>query len=193
MGEGIKPRMFFNTVRRFGIWILLSFFLVISIFLLRNPKEDTRLPQERIKNAEEPLILSQPNVSEFERSRLKISLIAENAQIFEQKKTTLLNQIHIQLFDKIESTPNTRIKAHFGEMNSESGILHLWDAVSINMRDGQKLLTEELFFNQNKNIIYNSVSVTLKSENDEITATSMHYDIAQGLLILQKPDAKIKL
>ena len=144
-------------------------------------------------NQEEPLIISKPVVREFDFNLLKLQLVAESAQIFEQKQISQLKNIRIRLFNDKTKNSSTKIVAKSGEMKSESGIMRLWGKVQVDTSDNQTLRTEEIFLNQKKNTIYNETDVQVTAEDDEINASSLHYDISTGILVLEKPEAKIKL
>ena len=182
----------FKSILRFvglaGILILLFIFIDASW----ETADEQTVTRGTIIKEEEPLIISSPIVQEFDSNWLKLQLVAENAQIFEQKQITRLNNIQIQLFNTKSNKASTRIVAQSGEMKSESGIMRLWGQVRI-VTGSQTLNTEEVFLNQKQNIIYNDTKVQVTTEHDEIISSAMHYDIATEVLILKKPEAKIKL
>lgn len=172
-----------------GLAIL--FFIFLDAFWDTQDEHSVRKVREI--EEEEPLIISKPIVQEFDNNLLKLRLVAENAQIFEQKQITRLHNIQIHLYNTKLKSQSTKIMAHSGEMKSESGIMRLWGQVLVETGDNQTLETEEIFLNQNQNIVYNESNVLVTTEHDEIISSALHYNISTGILTLEKPEAKIKL
>jgi LPS export ABC transporter protein LptC len=182
-----------NAFIRFGS---ISILLIPLIFLanISWKSEEARMTRQNTPpESEEPLLITQPVVQEFANNNLKFRLLADNAQIFEQTQITKLENIYIYLFDVTSTASKTRIKAQSGEIRSESGIMHLWGRVRVDTSDGQVLKTEEMFLNQKQNVIYNHSVVNITTREDEIVASAMHYDLTNGVLTLNKPEAKIEL
>ncbi len=188
-----RSKIQFKSILRFvslaGLLILFFIFIDASW----ETPDDHTISKGIIITEEEPLTISRPIVQEFEIDSLKLQMVAENAQVFEQKQITKLSDIKIQLFNTKSNNAPTKIVAQSGEMKSESGIMRLWGQVRIDTGGDQTLKTEEIFLNQKRNTIYNESNVRVTTEHDEIISSALHYDISTGVLILKKPEAKIKL
>jgi LPS export ABC transporter protein LptC len=63
----------------------------------------------------------------------------------------------------------SKLTALYGEVNYESGEILVRDSVSLlNLKKGQLLETEELFWNQNDSMIYTNKNVIIKSPDNSI-------------------------
>jgi LPS export ABC transporter protein LptC len=105
----------------------------------------------------------------------------------------LLSHITAALFETDNSVPSASIWAEFGEFTGKSDLIRLWGKVRVEMKEGQHLLTEELFIDRRKEVIYNEVAVTAYSNSDVIKAASMHYTVSSKILLLTKPIAKMEI
>ncbi len=171
--------------------LLTLFFIIINV--LWDTHDEHAVEKIEIIEEEEPLIISKPIVREFDNNTLTLQLVAEKARIFEQKQITKLNDIQIHLYDSKLKSPSTKIVAQSGEMKSEEGVMRLWGQVRIDTKGNQTLKTEEIFLNQKQNIIYNKSTVLVTTEDDEIISSALHYNISTGILVLEQPEAKIRL
>lgn len=166
--------------------------MLAAYYVWDSSQKQTTTPKV-IKKAEEPLKLKKPVLREFEKDVLKFHMTADYAEVFESQKKTRFWTISAIIYDRETKQASTYIKSNFGEMDSESGLLHLWGAVNIETDKGQELNTEELFADKEKDIVYNDVQVTVTSENDIIVGDSMHYNLTNGVLLIDKPKAKIQI
>ena len=178
---------------RYLIWIVIALTLLGILYFFWNSERHVLPQTEPVQKVEEPLILFNPVLQEFEKDKLKIRLIADKAQIFENKQRTLLTNISADLY--VSDTPGsaTHLQAGFAEMSAQSNLVRLWGAVRLETRDGQSLLTEELFLNNADKTVYNQVAVTAYTDQETIKAASMHYDLKKGILLLNQPSMQVKL
>lgn len=151
-----------------------------------SPKQKSALTDDQ------PLNLSNPVLTEFENDTLKLRLVANSAQLFERNKRMSLSKITATLFETNSSIPTASVWSDYGEFKGKSDLIRLWGKVRIETNSGQHLLTEELFIDRSKEVIFNEVTVTAFSKNDIIKATAMHYSISNKVLLLTKPVAKIE-
>lgn len=178
---------------RYISWIVITVLLVFAIYYVWNTQKDTAPVEKVDTTTEEPMLLFQPVVREFEGETLSFHMVAERAHVFEKKKLTRLWSIVANLYKDDPSQPSTTIRSKFGKLHGKESLLHLWGSVQVDTRDKQRLTTEELFLDRKRNVIYNSVPVTATSPTDRIDATSMHYDLTKDILRLTHPTAKINI
>ena len=140
---------------------------------------------------EKPIILKNPELSDFDNNRLTMRIRAETARVFENKKITLLQGIDGDIFSNEKQQSPTRVIADAGRIMGNSKLITLWGNVRVFFADGQKLYTERMNLDQKKERLYNKVAVRVVSENDKILADRMRYNIKTGVLILHRPKAWI--
>ena len=176
---------------RYLKWILiLSLLILAAVWVMHNRDNKPGEIRKSVKK-ENPMVLSKPLMTEYENEKLKMRLVAKSAEVFESKKKTKLHHLTAHLFEDDGKTLSAWIVADFGEFEDKSDLLHLWGKVRIDLKDGQKLFTNELFFNRRTEIVYNKVKVKALSGEDVINAESMEYEIKKGILLLGKPEASI--
>lgn len=140
---------------------------------------------------EKPIILQNPEMSDFDGNWLTMRIRAKTARVFENKKKTLLHRIDGEIFSRQESTEPTLLFANSGTVNGKTKLITVSGDVRVIFSDGQKLFTENLILDQKKRQLYNKVKVRVVSENDKIHAERMRYHIRTGVLILSRPKAWI--
>ncbi len=140
---------------------------------------------------EKPIILKNPELSDFDNNRLTMRIRAKTAKVFENKKLTLLSSVDGKIYSRERQNEPTRIFADSGRIIGNIKLVSVWGNVRVLFADGQKLYTEKMNLDQNKELLYNEVAVRVLSENDKIHADRMNYNMKTGVLILSRPKAWI--
>lgn len=143
------------------------------------------------KKDEEPIRLKQPVLYDYDSGRLKWEFTAKNAEIFEKQDVTTFEQISGRIYSKSLSDQSTKVTADKGKISGQTKIMILSGNIKINYADGQKVFTEQLIIDQNKEILYNHTKVLGISKTETIKAQSMHYDLKSEILTLEKPDTTL--
>lgn len=165
--------------------------LILALYLIWT-WDDARQPAgQRIGVEEKPMILRNPELSDFEDNRLKMRINAEVARVFEERKLTLLETIDGRFYSKTAQEEPTRILADAGHIRGQTEQMTVWGNVRVFFRDGQILYTERMTLDQKKETLYNTVPVRVVSESDRVKADRMHYSIQSGVLVLTRPRAWI--
>lgn len=167
--------------------------LALVAYLFWAPIGNNTDPVERELKREKPIILQYPELSDYEENRLMMRIKARSARVFEKKKVTVLARIDGTFYSRMEDRRPTRVIADAGRMMDKSKLISVWGNVKVHFSDGQKLYTERLNLDQEKEQLYNKVAVKVLSGNDRIDASRMHYNMKTGVLVLNQPKAKVAL
>lgn len=144
---------------------------------------------------EKPILLSEPKLYEFSNSEIRIQLSARRAEIFERSQKTRLVEIRARLFQESGATEfePISIRANFGQINHDRDFVRLWGDVILDLEDGQKIMTEELFIQSKNDVIYNEVPVRFTKEQDVVAAVSFTYNYRDNTLELIRPQIKLRI
>lgn len=165
--------------------------LALVFYFSWSPQGSHTSPADQQLEQEKPIILQNPELTDFEGSQLKMKIQAKTARIFENKKITLLSDINGTLYSRNGEIKPTRIYAESGRIKGNAQLITVWGNVRVHFSDGQKLNTERLNLDQKGEQLYNNVAVQMLSGSDKIQAKQMHYNIQTGVLVLSQPKAWI--
>jgi LPS export ABC transporter protein LptC len=182
-----------NNRLRYLKWLLISLSLLFAAYWVRDYQRIKPDDKKGIVKKEKPMLLTAPVMWEFNNEKLKLHLVADTAQVFEEIKLTRLINLTALLYEEDGANLSAHIVAEYGEYKAKSDLLRLWGNVRIELKEGQKLYTEELFVNRKQELVYNTVKVKAISGKDIINGASMKYQINKGILLLNKPRAKIEI
>jgi len=164
--------------------------LILSLYLLWSSDNGPIEPAEYQKQ-EKPVVLQNPDLTDFEKDRLTMRIQARKAHLFENEKLTLLFDVDGTLYPQEKDRNPTLIHADSGTIKESSQLVTLRGNVTVLFGDGQKLYTQEMNLDRKRELLYNQVDVTAISEEDRVVAKSMTYDMKTGVLVLTRPNALI--
>ncbi len=168
-------------------WIILGIGLVVAAFFLLDSNDSTSDIKKVATNKEKPMLVMNPDMTEYEGEEVNLKITADKAEIFEKSKRTVVFNPVAKLFSNKNTDNVTIIRANKGDYSIKQDKIRLYGKVRVNFHDGQKLLTEELVINNKSQTVYNSVRVKVISGDDIIDAQSMHYQIQSSILKLKQP------
>ncbi len=167
-------------------WGILAVIVSVVLYFVWQPYENQNIDQTR-SDDEQPVILVNPELFDYELNRIKWQISAAKAYIYEKKNRTHLSRINGRIFSTDPNQKPTSIVAESGILKANSSTMVVKGDVQINFNDEQNIYTEELIIDQGKEKIYNQVDVLVVSKQDTIRASSMSYDIKSGHLNLATP------
>ncbi len=129
---------------RYLKWFLIVLSLTLATFWVLEYKDNKPVGGNKVVQKENPMVLTRPVMTEYVNEKLKMRLDANSAKVFEGNKVTRLLKLTAKLYDEDGITLSAWIVADFGEFKKRSDLLRLWGKVRIDLKDGQKLFTEEL-------------------------------------------------
>ncbi len=174
-------------------WLALIILLVAAGYWVLDYRQFSTNIRDDKAVKENPMLLTAPVMTDYKNETLNFKLIADKAHVFEEKKQTLLFNLTAYLYEDDGVNLSARIVADQGEYLNKTELLRLWGKVRVELKEGQKLFTEELFVDRKKDLIYNTVKVKAISDSDIVNAASLNYRIKKGILLLRKPRATFKL
>jgi len=143
------------------------------------------------RKPQNPVLLNEAELIDYEDNRTKWHLRARHTKTYEEQNLTLLDDLEGDVFSKNPRQKATRFQADFGKIEGKDQLMSVWGDVHVDFQNGQSLFTEQLFFDQRKEMIYNQVEVRVISNQDTILGSSMHYDMNTGILVLTEPRADL--
>lgn len=176
---------------KFVTWGILLLLLLFAGYTTWQSEITNELGAGKQKNSEEPIQLRRPILYDYESGRLKWKFMAKSAEVFEKQDLTLFNQINGKIYSKTSDEISTKVKADRGKITGKSKIMTLSGNIEIDYIDGQKVYTEHLTIDQNKEVLFNNTDVLGVSATETIKAKSMYYDIKSEVLTLEKPDTTL--
>ncbi len=174
-------------------WAILGLLTVVVTYLLLNSLVDDSEQKVVFSKKERPMIIMNPVLREYEDEKINLKLVADKAEVYEKKQSTILLKPVAKLFDSGDVSKVTIIRANTGKYQNKKDQIHLWGNVRIEFHDGQRLFTEELFVNSRKKVIYNTVKVKVISGSEVINAASMRYTMNNEVLVLKRPKALLSI
>lgn len=167
--------------------------LATALYLVWTPDKDLRKNGSVYESPEKPIILKNPDMTDFADGRLTMRIKARTARVFENKKLTLLSKVDGTLYPDPgqEDRKPTLVKAESGTIWGNSQLITLQGNVRVFFGDGQKLFTQEMNLDRKKELLYNEVDVRVLSDEHRIDAKQMKYDMKTGVLVLVRPKAWI--
>jgi LPS export ABC transporter protein LptC len=175
------------------IYLALMVFLSTALYYLWQADTPSMPENTNTQSYQKPMVMHQAELFDYRDNRLRWQVRTDTARIYEKQYLTLLDAVEGAFFDRQPKPKQTRVRADYGKIQGSTRVLSLWGEVQIDFSNGQRLLTEQLFIDQDREIIYNDTEVHLISDNDRIIGTSLHYDIKTTILVLTKPQASLGL
>lgn len=172
-----------------GLIVILLILVIYFNWFAEGPQQDT---QDADLREEKPIILQNPELFDFRNNRLSSQIKAKMAKVYESTDLTLLTQIDGTVYSENQTEPPTRIFAQSGSINGKIKLITVWGDVRIVFANGQRLYTEKLNLDQNKQLLYNRVAVLVVSDREKINADDMLYDLKTRILTLSGPKAWIE-
>ncbi|MBB78772.1 MAG: LPS export ABC transporter periplasmic protein LptC [Crocinitomicaceae bacterium] len=115
-------------------------------------------------------------------TRIKIYAELAETYMFPNHITKLKDGVKVDFYSE-EGEIVSKLTSIYGEINYETGKFFVRDSVELlNVKKGQRLETEELFWNQNDSIIYTNKNVLIKSNDNSIEG------LGRGIETTQKFD-----
>lgn len=164
------------TLRTFLIpaWLLAGLLLVLTACTDRNGSE-TAAPAEEAEAAARPEL---PEKQFFDYTLVETSagvkqwiLQSDEMQQFQGRPDVLMSVVTMDFF---------REGQHYSTLTSDSGTanmtthdVHVWGDVVVQQDDGDRLETEELFFDNETQLIHNEIFNRMTSEGDVVTGIGL--------------------
>ena len=174
-------------------WVILFTIVFVSLYWVCQYKSIEEVDSGPEIGDEQPIMLVNPKLFDFQSDKVKWTFSAVRANIFQKRKLTFLYEINGSILHDDPAQKPTLVRADNGKIKNDVNLITISGNVRIDFDDGRKMFTEEIFIDQEKEIIYNQVDVLLISEQDTVNATSMRYDVRKGLLVLSKPRVEIEM
>ncbi len=182
----------FEIIKMLKWGLLIIGLMVLFYFIWQFQVTEEVHPGDALKD-ERPITLFNPVLYDYEQNKTKWRFAAEKADVFEKRKLMILDQVKGKVFSRDSKQKTTLVFADSGKIKGKSKLIHLWGNVRIILDTNRRILTEELFIDQQKETIYNEVDTLALSEHDSINASAMVYDIKTSLLILKQPRMEFTL
>ena len=140
-----------------------------------------------------PVVLSHIELKDFGEGKLKMTLFAVEAQLFEETEITELTDIKgIVEPEKLGGEP-TRFRADRGKIKGKEKLVSLIGDIQVELPRGRKLVTQVLYYDQNKDLLYNDQPVRMFGVRDSVEAQGMEYQLDEGFLTLKNPILEAEL
>ena len=115
-------------------------------------------------------------------TRIKIYAELAETYMFPNHITKLKDGVKVDFYSE-DGEIVSKLTSIYGEINYETGKFFVRDSVGLlNVKKGQRLETEELFWSQNDSIIYSNKNVLIKSADNSIEG------LGRGIETTQKFD-----
>ncbi len=106
--------------------------------------------------------------NDFGCARVKIYATLAETYMTPTHLTKLKDGVKVDFYSE-DGTIISKLTALYGEVNYETGEIVVRDSVGLlNLKKGQRLETEELFWNQNDSTIYTNKNVIIKSPDNSV-------------------------
>ncbi|OGH03482.1 MAG: LPS export ABC transporter periplasmic protein LptC [Candidatus Lambdaproteobacteria bacterium RIFOXYD1_FULL_56_27] len=158
--------------------------LVLVGFLAYSPEPPS---VEEPETAPPPVLLSQVQIKEFKGGRLKVRLNAVSAQMFSDLEEVELSSLHGEVLAEQPGQPSTFLWAKQGRLEGQKKLLTLSGEIKIELPRGQLLLTEQLFFDQNQDLLWGELPVRFEGGAETGVAQGLKYRFQDDLMTLVEP------
>jgi len=149
--------------------------------------------EEPTKTALRPVVLSQIELRDVTRGKLKLTLFAVEARLFEETEITELLDIRGIVEPETEGQTPTRFRADRGKIVGKEKLVSLIGDIQVTLPKDRTLLTQILFYDQNQDLLYNDQPVRLVGPGEAVDAVGMEYKVEQGFLTLKLPQVEVDL
>ena len=160
-----------------GLWL---FFALSSEPLELDLAEAPELQEES------PMEIIKLELYEYKKDRESYRIFAEHALLYEKRQASFMDQVSALVYDKEAKKP-TFIHSDRATMDGQTKMFTLKGEVELSYGEDTTLTTAVLYYDQNRELIFNRHPVLVESRKDEIQAKRMEYDLQKGLLTLEQP------
>ncbi len=171
---------------RIFVWIILLLGVGYIGYILTQSQELTTSGKSNQNEFEQPALIEGMKLYEYHDNKLSWSFLIKNAEIYERKKQTFIEEITGQIFTENAVSDPIRVRAMKGTLNNRSNQLTLEKNVYISFTDGSNIDTEHLVIDLRNERIFNQHQVVLKSRTGKVVGSEMEYDIKASNLRLKQ-------
>ncbi|MDT8446434.1 MAG: LPS export ABC transporter periplasmic protein LptC [bacterium] len=171
------------------IGLALGFLVGLALFLV-EPEVPERAEDP---SGPEPAVLSQIEIKDYDQSRLKLRVYAARAEVFEETEVTRLTQVHGILLPEKLGGESTRFKAAFGKLEGKTKRVTLTGDIRIELPRGRVILTQILYFDQEKELLWGDQPLRMLGPGDQVDAAGLTYQLKDAFLTLDQPAVEVEL
>lgn len=155
-------------------------FLMAAAFLFQSCVNTSEKIKEVSQSDEVlPLNIQKDIVYEYsDSSRIRLRIESPEVQDFSNEEEPYLlfpKGINVTFFDKL-GKPESKLRANYAKRLSKKEIWEGRGDVQVENEQGNQLFTEQLFWNEKKQIIYTDVFVKIVKDDEVIMGTGMEAD-----------------
>ena len=105
-----------------------------------------------------------------ENGLLKVKVISKKMERFsdEEERIELSGDVHFDFYKLDRDSAKSILSCNKAVINNTTNIMTAFKNVVLISSDGKELITEELIWDKNKNIIYTDLEITIKTEDELI-------------------------
>ncbi len=162
------------------ILLLATLLIVLVVGNLRRDSTDVILDVVR---QDSDLALRKINYTETQDGRRKWSIQADSATHDLKGRVATIENIRMVIYEQDGGDIN--VSSRRGRFDLENGLVTLLGDVTLKNASGQSILTEELEFDNKRNLLLSEKSVKVVSNEMQLTGVGLRYDLGQGVLNLR--------